>query len=80
VPPGIVEGMLAIADQAGLLSPDPRLQPGQRARIVTGPLTGLVGTLLALDDNQRVKVLVDILGNPTLVALSARCVGLVPAA
>ena len=48
-------------------------------RIVRGPLSGLIGKLAALDENQRVKVLLDILGKDTLVAIDAARVGLVPA-
>jgi transcription elongation factor/antiterminator RfaH len=80
VPPGVIDEMQAIADPAGLLALDPRLAPGQQVRIVTGPFTGLVGKLLTLDDNQRVDVLLNILGTPTRVAVAARGVGLVPAA
>jgi transcriptional antiterminator RfaH len=77
VPRGIVEEMLAAADEIGILAAQPDLAPGQSVRILTGPFAGLVGELMALDEHQRVKVLVDILGNPTPVAVGART-GLVP--
>ncbi len=80
VPPGVIDEMQAMADAAGLLALDPRLRPGQQVRIVTGPFTGLVGSLLALDDNQRVNVLLNILGTPKRVAVAAHRIGLVPAA
>lgn len=79
VPPGVVESMLATADPTGLVSTTPRLSVGDTVRIVRGPLSGLIGELAALDDNQRVKVLLDILGKDTLVAVDAARVGLVPA-
>jgi len=80
VPAGIVEEMQAAADQLGLVRLDSRLLPGQRVRIMAGPLSGLVGELVALDENQRVKVLLDFLGKRTLVAVAAERVRLMPAA
>ena len=79
VPPGVVESVMATADQAGLISVVPRLSLGDEVRVVRGPFSGLVGKLAALDENQRVKVLLDILGTDTLVAIDAARVGLVPA-
>ena len=79
VPPGVVESMMSTADPAGLISAVPRLSLGDTVRIVRGPLSGLVGELAALDEGQRVKVLLDILGKDTLVAIDAARVGLVPA-
>ena len=80
VPFGVVEAMMATASQAGLISVTPQLSVGDTVRVVRGPFSGLVGKLAALDDNQRVKVLLDILGKGTLVAIDTAGVGLVPAA
>jgi transcription elongation factor/antiterminator RfaH len=80
VPSGVVEALLAIADRDGLLALDPSLRPGQSVRVVTGPFTGLAGKLVTLDERQRVQVLIDILGNPTPVAVEVSRIGLVPAA
>jgi transcription elongation factor/antiterminator RfaH len=79
VPAGVVEGILATTSASGLVSSLPRLLVGDSVRIVSGPLAGLVGTLSALDENQRVKVLLDILGKETLVAIDASRMTLVPA-
>lgn len=79
VPFGVIEVMLATASQAGLISVTPQLSLGDTVRVVRGPFSGLVGKLAALDDNQRVKVLLDILGKDTLVTINAARVGLVPA-
>ena len=79
VPRGAVESMMAMADEAGLISVTPQLSLGDTVRVIRGPFSGLVGRLAALEDNQRVKVLLDILGKETLVAIDAARVGLVPA-
>jgi transcription elongation factor/antiterminator RfaH len=76
--PGVVETLLAAADQAGLIGRPPELRIGAAVRLQTGPLAGLVGELLTLDDNGRVSVLMSLLGSPTIVR-STR-LGLVPAA
>ena len=78
VPRGIVEALLQVSNAAGEVSLGPTLVPGQSVRIATGPFAGLIGKLAALDDNGRVKVLLDVLGKE--VAVSAARVGLVPAA
>ena len=78
VAPGVVEAVVASTDASGLLSLDPAVVPGQSVRVATGPFAGLVGTLLKLDDNGRVSVLLDLLGSK-IIASAAR-EGLVPAA
>ena len=79
VPAGVVEEILATTSASGLVSSLQRLIVGDSVRVVSGPLAGLVGTLTALDENQRVRVLLDILGKETLVAIDATRISLVPA-
>ena len=78
VPFGVVEALLQLSNEAGVVSLEPTLLPGQMVRIATGPFAGLVGKLSSLDDNGRVKVLLDVLGKE--VAVSAASAGLVAAA
>ena len=78
VAPGVVESIVACSDASGFLALDPAIVPGQAVRIATGPFAGLVGSLLKLDDNGRVKVLLDFLGSEIIA--SATREGLVPAA
>lgn len=78
VPAGVVETLLEMSDATGLMTLDASLKPGQPVRITTGPFAGLVGKLASLDDDGRVRVLLDVLGTDVLV--SAARVGLVPAA
>jgi transcriptional antiterminator RfaH len=78
VPPGVVEVLLDVSNEAGVVGLGPTLRPGQLVRIANGPFAGLVGKLSSLDDNGRVRVLLDVLGKE--VAVTAARVGLVPAA
>lgn len=77
VPHGVVESLLDLSDSGGVISLGPAMMPGQMVRVATGPFAGLVGKLSALDDDGRVKILLDVLGAEVLV--SAQRVGLVPA-
>ena len=79
VPSGVVESFQAICDQNGVLSRESRVRPGESVRITTGPFAGLVGTLAQLDGDRRVTVLLDILGNQTVIAVSPLRIGLVSA-
>ena len=78
VPFGIVESLLAIADERDVVHLDSTLQPGQTVRITTGAFAGLIGKLASLDADGRVQVLLDVLGKQ--VVARGVGVGLVPAA
>ena len=47
----------------------PRLAPGQRARIVDGPLQGFIGTI-ALDGGREIRLWVELLGRRVETSLS----------
>jgi transcriptional antiterminator RfaH len=74
----IVCELIDRAEPSGLLALPPSLEPGQKVRLTAGPFAGLVGTLAALDEKQRVRVLLDLMG--TEIAVSTPGIGLVPAA
>jgi len=61
VPRGIVEDLIARSADSNLLIPQEELEVGQRVRIISGPLTGLVGTLDRLDERGRVRLLLGIM-------------------
>lgn len=68
-PRGIVEALIARADAGECLRLDDRLQVGQSVRVMSGPFAEAVGRLSRLDSNDRVRVLLDILGGQTSVLL-----------
>ncbi len=71
VPPGVVEALIALADGRGVLRFDEggRLRVGQKVRILAGPFAEQIGLLQRLDDQGRVRLLLDIMGGPIAVTV-----------
>jgi transcription elongation factor/antiterminator RfaH len=69
VPRGLVEQLTEAASPDGVVRGCRPLKEGQRVRVTTGPFADLIGTLERLDDNDRVRVLLDILGGKVPVLL-----------
>ena len=69
VPRGLVEQLIELVSQDGLVRCGPILKEGQSVRVTAGPFTELLGTLEQLGDNNRVRVLLDIMGGKIPVLL-----------
>jgi transcriptional antiterminator RfaH len=69
VPIGVVENLIAAADAQGNVRFGFHLKEGQAVKVTAGPFADLVGHLERLDDNGRVRVLLEILGGRVRVAL-----------
>ncbi len=69
VPAGVVEAFMDLVDGTELTRLDAGLDVGDAVRVLFGPFADLVGTLCRLDDNGRVRVLLDIMGKATPVSL-----------
>jgi len=61
VPPGVVESLLDLMDEDGLVRFDRNLREGQSVRVVAGPFADAIGVLERSDANGRVHVLLDIM-------------------
>lgn len=61
-PRGVVESLLAHADARGACRFDRDLVEGQRVKVLVGPFADAVGSLVRLGANERVRVLLDIMG------------------
>lgn len=70
-PPGLVEGLQAAADSNGVMVGVAVIAPGQTVRVVSGPMTDLVGTLLSVDDRGRSRVLMSLLSSNVVVTVNA---------
>jgi len=65
VPSGVVETLVAALDGSGLVRLGGGLKAGERVRVLSGPFAEALGTLDRIDDNGRVRVLLDVLGAAT---------------
>lgn len=61
VPVGVVENLLDLVDEDGMVRLDDNLREGQAVRIVAGPFASAIGVLERLDANGRVRVLLNIM-------------------
>ena len=69
LPHGVIETLQSRCDMAGVFDALRGIKPGESVRILSGVLTDIVGRLESLDADGRVRVLLQILGKPTSVAL-----------
>lgn len=68
VPPAMIEGYEALADETGVvILPGDRYMPGQRVQITEGPFENHVGVVEGMDAQQRVLVLLSMLGRESRV-------------
>jgi transcription antitermination factor NusG len=67
VPSGVVEGLAALADTAGVISVEPVIGPGEHVRILSGPFADHVGSMVRVDRQRRVQILLELMGAAVLV-------------
>ena len=72
VPHGVVEGLEGFSEAEGLLSFAPLMQPGQKVRVLTGPLANHIGKLIEADEQGRVQILLQMMGGSVVVRALAR--------
>jgi transcriptional antiterminator RfaH len=72
MPAGLVESLM---EQCGAESEvDWAFEPGKEVEVVSGPFQGVKAIFLARDGEERVKILLDLLGKPcTLTISEAAC-------
>jgi transcriptional antiterminator RfaH len=69
VPAGVVEALRLREDSDGFVVVAPSFRPGDRVRILSGALADHFGRFEGLSDEQRVVLLLDLLGRPVQVRL-----------
>lgn len=69
VPLGVVENLIAASDDQGNVRFDLHLKEGDAVKVTAGPFADLIGRLERLEDQGRVRVLLEILGGRVRVAL-----------
>lgn len=71
VPPDLISELMRRCDAAGKLLPTNCLQPGDRVTLTKGPFVNFVAEVERIAPDQRVWVLLDIMGGQTRVAVAA---------
>jgi transcription antitermination factor NusG len=74
VPRGLVESLIHATDAEGNIHFDFVLREGQSVKVIAGPFANLVGSLEKLDENGRVRVLLELLGATIPVVLPVHLV------
>jgi len=69
VPSGIVEAFIESTDASGVVDVTRELRAGQRVQVLTGPFADLAGTIDRLDDNGRIRVLLELLNSERPVSM-----------
>lgn len=68
VPVGVIEDLLSRVGSDGAIDFSPKFRVGQNVKLNDGPFTDFVGRLEALDDQGRVRVLLDLMGRGVTVS------------
>ncbi|MFN3890310.1 MAG: transcription termination/antitermination protein NusG [Beijerinckiaceae bacterium] len=71
IPDELMTALIARCDATGALLPPGKFNPGEMVQVVSGPFAQFVATVETLAPQQRVWVLLDIMGGSTRVAVSA---------
>ena len=69
VPRGFIEALKAREIDGAIARPSVPFQVGQSVRLMRQPFDGLVATIVAMDDRQRVFVLLELLNRPVRVSV-----------
>ncbi|XDZ63092.1 transcription termination/antitermination protein NusG [Alphaproteobacteria bacterium LSUCC0396] len=73
VPNKIVEALMARCDQQSILrqTTETQLHAGNQAQVTQGPFSGFIATINNIEPNNRINILIEIMGQTTKVAINA---------
>jgi len=76
VPNEIVKALMAQCDKQSILRPTSEIQSsqlhaGNQAQVTQGPLSGFIATISNIEPNNRINILIEIMGQTTKVAINA---------
>lgn len=74
LPEAFMAGLMARCDASGLVTTPESLAEGDRVRIIAGPFADLVTTVETLEDDARLQVLLDLMGQQVRASLPASAV------
>jgi transcriptional antiterminator RfaH len=67
-PTEVVDNLMARCDPAGNLLPLKKLKEGDQVKLSSGPLASFVATIEKYENDQRIWVLMDLMGRKTKIA------------
>tara|TARA_B100000780_G_scaffold142912_1_gene99988 strand:- start:75 stop:584 length:510 start_codon:yes stop_codon:yes gene_type:complete len=71
VPNTLITDIMARCNQAGLLLPQKQFSKDDSVRLVSGPFDNFLATVESIDENQRVWILIDLMGQATRTLVKA---------
>ena len=73
VPNEIVDALMARCDQQSILrqTSETQLHAGNQAQVTQGPFSGFIATISNIEPNNRINILIEIMGHTTKVAVNA---------
>ena len=71
VPRGVIEALMSHVGADGVCHSGPDFAVGQGIRVIDGPFTQVIGKIVRLDGNGRVRALLEIMGGQVSVMLTA---------
>jgi transcriptional antiterminator RfaH len=73
VPNEIVKALMARCDQQSILrqTSETQLHAGNQAQVTQGPFSGFIATINNIEPNNRINILIEIMGQTTKVAINA---------
>ena len=73
VPNEIVEALMERCDNQSILSQtsETQLHAGNQAQVIQGPFSGFIATISDIEPNNRINILIEIMGQKTKVAINA---------
>ena len=71
VPNTLIADIMARCNQARILLPQKQFSKDDTVRLVSGPFDNFLATVESIDENQRVWVLIDLMGQATRTLVKA---------
>ena len=72
VPDAIIANLMARCDEMGIIQDAGALVVGDRAQVTQGPFSGFAATIADVEANDRIYILMDIMGQSTKVSIDAK--------
>ena len=76
IPATFINNLMERCDSSGKLLPIKKIKKGGQAKVLKGPFASFVATIEKYEDDQRVWVLLDLMGRKTKIQIATDCLQL----